>query len=191
METHEVLERTEKAEEASKHREHFGRLAALAIAIMAALLAIASIAGSRATTETVLSQSKATDSYNEYQANSLKRHINENAAVMLRYLAEGGPHEADGFAKAADLEAAVANRYRPNQDRLLPVAQGYEEERDRAESRHRDFQFAEAAFQIGIVLASIAIIAHTRQLLWAGGALGLIGFLGTLNGFFLWVGLPI
>ena len=120
MESREAMERAGKAQEVSEGHEHFGRRAAVVIACIAALLAIASIAGSRATTETILAQNKATDTYNEYQANSLKRQINEDTAATLRILGAGGPAQAAAEKQAADLDQTVATKYRPNQDRLLP-----------------------------------------------------------------------
>jgi hypothetical protein len=157
---------------------------------MAALLAIASLAGTRASTEAILSQEKASDTYNEYQANSLKRHVNLDDAASLRILAAGGPAADQAEAQAASLERDVATKYQPNQDDLLPKAQALEHERDIAEARHRGFQSAEAAFQLGIVLASISIVARSRPLLAVGGALGLVGLILALNGFLLLVPPP-
>ncbi|HEY3117318.1 MAG TPA: DUF4337 domain-containing protein, partial [Chloroflexota bacterium] len=177
METRELLERVERGEEAAQEGEAFGRRAAVLVSILAAFLAISSLAGNRAATEAILSQEKASDTYNEFQANSLKRHINEDDAALLRIVAAGSPNEASANQRAATLEQAVAEKYRPNQDALLPHAQELEHERDTAESRHRVFEMAEAGFQLGIVLSSIAIVARATALLAAGGVLGVLGLL--------------
>jgi Domain of unknown function (DUF4337) len=187
VETREVLEHVEQAEEAAEKREDFGRRAAVIVSIMAALLAVASLAGSRASTEAILDQAKASDTYNEYQANSLKRHVNLDDAAQLRILASGGPGQTAAEAQAASLEQAVNDKYQPAQDQLLPVAQQLEHERDLAEARHRGFQTSEAAFQLGIVLASISIIARARWLMLVGGGLGVVGVLLGLNAFLLFV----
>ena len=185
METRDVLEHAEQAEEAAEKREDFGRRAAVVVSIMAALLAIASLAGSRASTEAILAQAKASDTYNEYQANSLKRHVNLDDAAQLRILGSGTQAEAVAEQQAASLEKAVADKYQPAQDQLLPAAQDLEHERDLAESRHRGFQSAEAAFQLGIVLASISIVARARWLLAIGAGLGVLGVVLGLNAFTL------
>jgi hypothetical protein len=185
METREVLEHVEQAEQASEKREDFGRRAAVVVSIMAALLAICSLAGSRASTEAILAQAKASDTFNEYQANSLKRHVNVDDAAQLRILASGTQAQAAAEQQAASLEQAVSDKYQPAQDQLLPVAQDLEHERDLAESRHRGYQTAEAAFQLGIVLASISIVARARWLLAVGAALGVLGILLGLNAFVL------
>ena len=190
METRELLEHVEQAEQASERTEDFGRRAAVIVSVMAALLAIASLAGNRASTEAILAQAKASDAFNEYQANSLKRHINLDHAAQLRILAAGRPAEAQATQQAGSLEQAVNDKYQPNQDELLPKAQQLEHERDLAEARHRGFQTAEAAFQLGIVLSSISIVAHARWLLVGGGALGVVGLLLGANAFALLVPPP-
>jgi hypothetical protein len=187
METREVLEHAERAEEAAEKREDFGRHAAIVISVMAALLAITSLAGSRASTDAILAQAKASDTYNEYEANSLKRHVNLDDAAQLRILAGGTAGEAAANQQAASLEQDVKNKYQPAQDQLLPVAQDLEAERDVAESRHRGFQTSEAAFQLGIVLCSISIVARARWLLVTGAALGVVGLILGANAFFLLV----
>jgi uncharacterized protein DUF4337 len=185
VETREVLEHVEEAEVAAEKREDFGRRAAVLVSVMAALLAVASLAGSRASTEAILAQARASDTYNEYQANSLKRHVNLDDAAQLRILAGGTSNEAAANRQAGTLEQAVNDKYQPAQDQLLPVAQDFEHERDLAESRHRGFQTAEAAFQLGIVLSSISIVARARWLLLVGAGLGVVGLLLGLNAFLL------
>ena len=185
METREVLEHTERAAEAAEQRENFGRRAAVVVAVLAALLAVATLAGSRASTEAILAQAKATDTYNEYQANSLKRHINLDDAAQLRILAGGTQNQGAAEQQAASLEQAVTDKYQPAQDQLLPVAQDLEQDRDTAEARHRGFQSSEAAFQLAIVLSSISIVARARWLLGAGIGLGVLGLLLAGNAFLL------
>jgi Domain of unknown function (DUF4337) len=187
VEPREVLEHAEQAEEAAEHREQYGRDAAVVVSVLAALLAIASLAGSRASTEAILAQAKASDTWTQYQDNSLKRHVNLNDAALIRILAAGTPAEAAANQQAASLEQAVTDKYQPTQDALMPQALDLEHERDLAEARHRGFQTAEAAFQLGIVLSSISIVARARWLLLAGGALGVLGLILGINSFVLFV----
>jgi hypothetical protein len=190
VETREALEHVEQAELAAEKEESAGRHAAVLVGVLAALLGIASLAGSRASTEAILAQAMASDAWNEYQANSLKRHINLNAATSLRILAAGGPGAPEAEKEAVKLEQAVKDKYQPNQDELKVKAHDLEHEREVAESRHRGFQVSEAAFQLGIVLSSISIVAGSRWLLVAGGGLGLIGLVLGINAFLLLVPPP-
>jgi Domain of unknown function (DUF4337) len=185
VETREVLEHVEQAEEAAEHREKYGRNAAVVVSVLAALLAIASLAGSRASTEAILAQAKASDTWTQYQDNSLKRHVNLDDAALIRILAAGTANEVAANQQAASLEQAVTDKYQPAQDALMPQALDLEHERDLAEARHRGFQTAEAAFQLGIVLSSISIVARARWLLLVGGALGVIGLILGFNSLLL------
>lgn len=177
MDSREATERFERAEEAAELREAFARRAALVVAVLAAFLAIASLSASRAQEEVLLDQVRASDTWNEFQANSLKKHINDDTATTLRKV--GATDEAN------TLVSANNNKYIPRQQQLEPVARGLEHERDVAQVRHNNFQIAEAAFQLGIVLCSIAIIARVAWLVFAGGALGMVGLLMLLNGLLL------
>ncbi len=181
METRETLERVEQAELLDRSRERYARRAALVVAVLAAALAIASLAGNAAATEALLSQAKASDAWNEFQANSLKRHVNEDDAALLRLLGHGTSAERDAIARADELEKAVREKYRPAQDQLMEKARHLEVERDAAEGRHRGFQLSEAAFQLAIVLASVSIVARAPALLMGSGALGVVGLLLGLN----------
>jgi hypothetical protein len=69
----------------------------------------------------------------------------------------------------------------------MPKAQALEHDRDIAHDRHNSYQVAEAAFQLGIVLCSIAIVARAIWLVFIGAGLGAVGLLSLVNGFFLFL----
>src|SRR3954463_12516658 len=92
-------EHAEHAEHAAHARDPFISRVSITVAILAVMAATAgsleTVEASRAiaqSSEAVLAQDKATDSWNEYQADSLKRHMYEIAA------APGGP-KAEEFVK--------------------------------------------------------------------------------------------
>jgi hypothetical protein len=74
---------------------------------------------------------------------------------------------------------------------LLMRAREYEKLRDHALKQDPYFDYAEALLQIAIVLISVAIIANLVWLSFLGGAVGLVGVLLTVNGFFLLVEIPL
>lgn len=71
------------------------------------------------------------------------------------------------------------------QKELLVRARELERQRTRAEQRNPNFEFAEALFQIAIVLGSVSLVAASRRLLDLSGVLAAIGVLFTVNGYFL------
>ena len=185
MDSREAIERFEKAAEQSDEREQFGRRVAVLVAVSAALLAVASLSGNRFAEQAVLDQARASDAFNEYQANSLKLHINEDTTAVLTLLGKGTPNEAAAKAAADKLVAANQAKYQPNKDRLLPKARGYVAAQERAEAQHRVVQFSEAALQLTIVLLSISIITRSRLLVGGAGIVGAAGALLLLDGQFL------
>ncbi len=168
-------EHTEHAEHAAHEHDPFISRVSLSIAILAVLAAVAgsleTVEGGKAITsssEAVLAQDKATDAWNEYQADSLKRHMYEIAA------GNGGKHE-DEYRRDALAQ-------RTAQDKVHATATEDEKERDRLsvmsaahEMRHHWLTGAATLLEIGIALSTVAIITK-RQPFWLG-AMGL-GFAG-------------
>ena len=64
-------------------------------------------------------------------------------------------------------------------------AQEMEKNRDLQLNKYHNFEFASAAFQIGIVLCSAAVITSMMALAWAAIGVGLLGVLFTFTGFVL------
>ncbi len=73
---------------------------------------------------------------------------------------------------------------------LLAKAKEFEATRERAAERDPNFDFAEALFQIAIVLGSVSIVAASRPLVHLSGILAIAGTLLMINGYFLLVHLP-
>ncbi len=69
-------------------------------------------------------------------------------------------------------------------------ARAYEAARDHAQAQDDNFDYAEAFFQIAIVLASVSIVALSRLLLGLSAVLGLTATFLMINGFLLLVALP-
>ena len=70
---------------------------------------------------------------------------------------------------------------------LMAKAKEWEHKRDHAAAQIPNFEYAEAAFQIAIVLGSVAIVAASPALLGFSGVLAVFGVLLTLNGHLLLV----
>jgi hypothetical protein len=147
----------------------------------AAAGSLETVEGGRAITESseaVLSQEKATDAWNEYQADSLKRHIYDIAA-------ENGGSQAAVYKKNSQDQRAA-------QDRARKDAQDFEKERDAHtalsathEEQHHWLTGAATLIEIGIALSTVAIITK-KQSFWLGAlSLGVLG--GALFAFAFWI----
>jgi uncharacterized protein (DUF1800 family) len=168
----EAHEHAEHAEHAAHVRDPFISKVSITVAVLAVLAATAgsleTVEGGRAITESseaVLAQNEATDAWNEYQADSLKRHMYDIAAE------NGLSH----YRKDSVDERAA-------QDKARAHAQAAEKERDlktlesaHHESRHHWLTGAATLIEIGIALSTVAIITR-RQSFWLGAmGLGLTG----------------
>ncbi len=195
----------ELAEE--KEEARFRNRAALQIAIIAAVLALGGLGGGNATDDMIANNIKASDSWSFYQAKNVRQTMYELAADQLKAsLASGSlapAARADAEARLKKYEATIG-RYDDEPDPKAPNdalkgegkkqlrarAQSYEEAFAAASDQDNNFDLAETALQLALVLGSVAILALNRWVLIASGVLGIIGALLTLNGFFLLVPLP-
>ena len=161
-------EHTEHAEHAAHERNPFVAKVSITVAVLAVMAAAAgsleTVEGGRAITESseaVLAQDKATDSWNEYQADSLKRHMYDIAAESgLAHFKDDSLAERGAQAKARD-KAEEAEKER-NTKRT---------ESAHHESRHHWLTGAATLIEIGIALSTVAIITR-RQSFWLS-AMGL------------------
>lgn len=201
MEAHEIAERIHEHSGAHAHpaptRDVFRRLAAIYVGVVAMLLAIAALGGADATKEMLNANIHASDTYAFYQSKYIRQIHYQTAAEQLELLAAGAPGLApDHIAKVDQLvkryrDTAVRYESEPKtgdgKKELLARAKGWEAARDHAAAQTPNFEYAEAMFQIAIVLGSVAIVAVSPWLLGVSSVLAVFGILLTLNGYLLLV----
>ena len=166
---------TEDLSELQEHAEHAAHepgLAAVTVtmAIFAVLVAAASLLGHRAHTEELLLQTKATDQWAYYQAKAIRRYESDIARDILAAVSAG----QNGVQKYA----ANLARYEKEAEEIQGEAQKLE-----AESHVRGRQalrahFGEVFLEIGIVLASLAILTKRKDV-WYISMLSSAGGLAT------------
>ena len=168
-------EHAEHAQHAAHERSPFVSRVSITVAVRAVMAASAgsleTVEGGRAITESseaVLAQDKATDSWNEYQADSLKRHMYEIASVT-------GGSKAEAYAKEIAKD-------RGGQDKARGKAEESEKDRDLHlkasalhEERHHWLTGAATMVEIGIALSTVAIITARRTFWIAAMGLGSVG----------------
>jgi hypothetical protein len=194
-----------KAEDASdlmdqdKHQDNFKQRAAILIAILAMLLAITGLGGANAEKEATNNNIFASNFYAFYQAKNI-RQTNFALAADALELEFANPALAPG--QKAAMQKKI-DGYRKNVARyetepetnegkkeLLVRAKAFEQLRDHALKQDPYFDYAEVFLQIAIVLVSVAIVAGLSWLVFAGAALGTLGAILMVNGFFLLVAIP-
>jgi Domain of unknown function (DUF4337) len=187
---HEQLEYAEHA----KHAAHASKQIALLIAILALFLAVSEMLGKSANTEALTFNINSSNLWNFFQAKNIRRTVVLAAADEMKIEAVAVTNAA---AKAAmDKQVATwqetAARYQsePKPEggegtkELMERAREAEHERDTALARYHNYEFASAAFQIGIVLCSAAVVTGMLVLAWAAGGVAVIGLVFITFGLF-------
>ena len=188
----EIHETIEKAQE-GEHSQYFNRRIALLIAVLALFLSFSETLGKSAQTEAIGANVESSDLWAFFQAKSIRLTQLNTAAEQMLIAAEAAsdPAAKASMQKQIDAWKKTAERYdsEPStgegRKELAERAKEAEERRDLALAKYHHYELASAAFQVGIVLASAAVITGALALAWLGGALGILGLALTALGLFV------
>jgi hypothetical protein len=189
MSAHENLEHAEHAE----HASHGGnKRIALLISVLALFLAFSETLGKSAQTTAITLNVTSNDLWAFFQAKTIRMTVLSTASEQLQVAADTSTDAAAKATMTKTIENWKKNAARYNDEpetnegrkQLAARAKAAEHQRDEALARYHNYEFASAAFQIGIVLASATIITGMMVLAWLSGALGVAGLAFTAFG--LW-----
>jgi hypothetical protein len=180
---HEQLEQAEHVEHAAGHNKQI----ALLIAVIALFLAFSETLGKSAQTSAISDNVEASNLWAFFQAKTIRMTAVRPAAEALSVEAATAtdPAVKAAMAKQIDTWQKTANRYDDEPEtgegrkQLAARAKEAEHRRDTAMAKYHHFEIASAAFQIGIVLASSAVITGMMALAFTAGGLGILGLVFT------------
>src|SRR4051812_37045529 len=160
-------EQAERAEEAADGQ--FRKQAALAIGTLAMLLAITGLGGDNATKEMVNANIQASDTWAFYQAKNVRqteyRLALDSLQLRLQTDTTLTPDQRSAIEKQAASYQSTISRYDSDpatgegMQELTAKAQGFEAQRTHAALQDPNFDYAQALFQIAIVLGSVSIVS--------------------------------
>ncbi len=176
---HEQLEQAETAKEISRE----DRKIALVIAILALFLSFSETLGKGAQTEAISFDVESANSWAFFQAKTVRMTTVRVAGEELKLQADSAADPAVKAAMQKQIEAwqKTAARYNSEPEtgegrkELAERAKKEQEERDLSLAKYHHYEIASAAFQIGIVLCSAAVITGIIALVWFAGLLGVLG----------------
>jgi hypothetical protein len=159
------------------------RKIALLIAVIALFLALSETLGKSAQTSGIELNIKASDTWNFFQAKTIRQTTLRTAAEALSAEIASRPDDAANAEVSKQVERwrATVARYesdpkeKDGRKELRAQAEEYERARDLAMARYHNYEFGSAAYQIGIVLASAAVITGAIALAYGAIALLVIG----------------
>jgi hypothetical protein len=176
---HENLETAEHAEHAAGHNKQI----ALLIAILALCLAFSETLGKSAQTEAIGLNIKASDTWNFFQAKTIRQTSLRVAADAMTLQVPVAPNDdvKAALTKQIDAWKGTVARYesdpkeKDGRKELREHAEHLEHERDTQLARYHHYEVASAAFQIAIVLCSAAVITSMIVLAYVAGGVGVLG----------------
>jgi hypothetical protein len=180
MEVNESQELQEHAEHGS--REQAMRPVAFTMSVLAVLVAIATVLGHRSHTEAVLSQNKATDQWNEYQARKIRSNDTALTIDLLSVVAISDKEAAQKLSKAyADHQAKWVDELKESREKAEEL-----EKNVRKAERHADrFDLSEALLEIGLVITSVTLLTRSRVYWYFGVVFALAGVASAVSAYFL------
>src|SRR5262245_43143851 len=171
------------------------------IGIVAVLLAICGVGGANAAKDATRANIEASNTWEFFQAKNIRRSSMSLAADELELLLAAFPQMPATARKA--FEDKIKNyrdavqrltsepETKEGLDQLSARARALEAQRDIALRKDPYFDWSQAFFQIAIVLASVYLIIGSLVLLSLSAGLSVLGLLLMLNGFTLFVALPL
>jgi hypothetical protein len=185
VEAHRSYERFEQNREAAGSGLPHATRAALVVAIMAAFLAVSAFLANKTVKEVITGETQRAEATAKLETNLVKIDVASGNSDILRTLAAGGHDEAAAASAARAHEAHVAADLAPADRALHEEIAEHEQHVSDYDEKHLDFELAEVGLEVGIVLASVSIIARREWLLGAGGAIATAGVV------FLVIGLSV
>ncbi|MCC6778722.1 MAG: DUF4337 domain-containing protein [Hyphomicrobiales bacterium] len=170
--------------------DSFNKRVALLIAVTALFLALSETLGKSAQTNALNYQIEASNLWSFFQAKTIRRTLTLVAAeeMKVELLAAEEPRKS-AMAKQIDEWTKTAARYRSEPEAAGGKGEGttelsrraIEEQklRDVALAKYHNYEIASAAYQIGIVLASAAVITGMVALVYGSMGLAVIGLVFT------------
>lgn len=176
MEANEVQELKEHAEHGSNEAEL--RPVAFTMSVLAVMVAVMTVLGHRTHTEAVLDQNKATDSWNQYQAQKIRSYNTGLAADMLSVMTIADKEKAAKITKGYDDHQ---EKWKDDLKEDQEKARMLEEKVEQAEARANRFDLSEAMLEIGLVITSVTLLTRSRIYWYLGMVFSLVGIASALS----------
>ncbi len=144
------------------------------MSILAVLVAIVTVLGHRTHTEAVLSQARASDQWNLYQAHKIRQYDTQLISDLLTTLPVRDQPSANKI-----LDGYKSHLQKWNQDltETESAARELEAEVNRFERRADRFDLGEALLEIALVVTSITLLTRQRAYWYMGLLFGIAGMI--------------
>ncbi len=176
-----MAELSEQIHEAVEHGHGgspLGNIVALLVALAATFVALASVKDRNITLRMNQAQAKAIDTWNYYQAKSMKQNLAE--ATLDQMTAVGGSQDAIMHYKQQ------VSRYDKEKGEVKEEAEGYEKKYEDLNQQHDLFDLCDAAMSVAIALLGVTALTKKRWLLGVASVFLVLGVFFGVAGFLNW-----
>jgi len=157
--------------------------AALTVAVLAGFLAVATFLTNDAIKHAIQSETRAADANSQRNAFETEKEVALLDATLARSMSAAGDRALAAASKANEHTLdRDADRFRGQTNALSEKVSAAHGEVDHANEKHLLYEIAVVLLQIGIVLASVSIIARRGFLLGGGVAAGIAGVIMLIVG---------
>ena len=158
------------------------RPVAFTMSVLAVLLAVTTVLGGRTHEDAVLNQNKATDQWNEYQAQKIRSYDTQLESDLMSVVTLDNKDAAAKIAKGyADHQKKWTAEL--NQDQAAALA--LQTSVDQGEAKADRFDLGEVLLEIGLVIVSITLLTHSRVYWHLGLVVSALGVAASASAFFL------
>jgi hypothetical protein len=159
---------------------------ALLVALAATFVALAGVKDRNLTLGMMKAQTKAVDTWNYYQAKSMKQNLAEATLDELHAVSptsSAGDTQADK--RFEDYRGKIA-RYEREKEEVKKEAEGYEHQYEALNVRHDQFDLSDGAMSVAIALLGVTALTRKRWLLGVAAVFLAVGVLFGVAGFLNW-----
>jgi chromosome segregation ATPase len=181
----ELSDQIKEAVERAEHKSSgLGNTVAILVALAATFMALVSVKDRNTTLHMDQAQAKAIDTWNYYQAKSMKQNLSEATLDQLTAARGSAPSNA-----TADLDKRIASyekqvkRYDHEKGEVKEEAEGYEKRYEELNSRHDLFDLCDAAMSVAIALLGVTALTRKRWLLGVAAVFLAVGVFFGVAGF--------
>jgi hypothetical protein len=169
-------------------RWNLNAVVAISVAITATFTALCNVKKGNVVQAMARAQASGVDAWAYYQSKGTKLNIAESALDALRIEREATPGlTAEGRAlidrKLGDYGEKI-HRYDLEKAEIKRTAEGFQEDYQRLDARHDQFDMAEALTSIAVALFGITALTQKKRLLYLAWGFAALGVVLGLAGFF-------
>lgn len=169
--------------EGKGENKRLNSLVAITVVIVSVFLAVSKLKDDNLVRGMEFVKADSVDLWNEYQAERIKLHADENALAALAIVhVDSAPARA---AEAARLDKQIA-KYAAQSAALSDKARGEDKRYEALKSRHEQFDMEDGILSITLALTAVAALTETHWLLLTGWGFALFGMTMGLAGMFSW-----